>query len=156
MDFNGHNRIARMFMQSMGMNVTGRQEAAIAKINHDIDNPNIWQMQLNRMQNQRYKNNNLMIQNPYDLFGLTRGGGHRTYNHDMLTGTIIGAMNARAMGIPFSTGLLTAYSHYAADNFSNHLVKSMGVDGKNVFNALMNWNLRKMQQRRELIPTHDG
>ena len=113
------------------------------KMNYDMDNPNIWQIQFNRMQDEKYKNQGL-LKRPYDIFNLTSGGGHRTKNHDLLSSMMVAAMNARAAGMPTSAGVLMAYSHLAADNFSNHLIKSLGnVESKNIFEALYSWTQRK-------------
>ena len=114
------------------------------RVNHDIDNSSPFLNAFNKMQNQKY-NNSMTYggKNPFDFMGLTGKGGHRVYNHDLLSGSLIAAMNARAMGMPFKDGMMMAYSHFAADSLANRLVKNMGVDQKNMFEALFSWVNRK-------------
>ena len=114
------------------------------KVNHDIDNSSPFLNAFNKMQNQRYNNSmSYGHKNPFDFMGLTGGGGHRVYNHDLLSGSLIAAMNARSMGMPFKDGMLMAYSHYCADNMANHMVKKMGTESKNLWEALYSWTTRK-------------
>ena len=140
-----HEKFTRSMFSGLGIPWNKQSELMMKKVNHDIDNSSPFLNAFNKMQNQKYKNDYMTYgkKNPYDFMGLTGGGGHRTYNHDLLTGSLIAAMNARAMGMPFKDGMMMAYSHFAADNMANHLVKQMGVDGKNVFESLFAWNTRK-------------
>ncbi len=129
----------------LGIPWNQRSEIMNKRINHDIDNSNPFLNAFGKMQKQRY-NNNLMTyghKNPFDFFNLGAGGGHRSVNHDILSGSLIAAMNARAAGMPFRDGLMMAFSHYSADNISNHLVKSMGVEGRGLFESLYAWTTRK-------------
>lgn len=115
----------------------------VDKVNHQIDNPTMWQMYLNSMQNTRYKNNGLM-KNPYDVFTLTQSG-HRKYNHDLLSGGLLGMVQAIKMGLPPSHGFMSVVSHYATDNLSNKMVRTMGVEGRNIFEALMGMASRRQK-----------
>ena len=74
----------------------------------------MWQHYMNTMQNNSYKRRGFM-KNPYDIFNLT-GGGHRKYNHDLLTGSLLGSIQAMKMGLPPSQGMMAAFSHYATDS----------------------------------------
>lgn len=103
---------------------------------------------MNSMQNKSYKAQG--IKNPYDVFGIAQRG-HRKYNHDILTGMLLGSVEANKRGLPPSMGIMSAFGHYAADSFSNVLVNKMGVEGRNIYEAL--WSMqtdkyRKRQQRR--------
>lgn len=118
----------------------------IKTVNHQIDTPTMWQNYMNSMQNSRYKSQG-MTKNPYDVFGIARHG-HRKSNHDVLTGSLLGSVAAMKMGLPPSQGIMSAFSHYAADSFSNHLVGKMGVEGRNIFEALWSMNTDKYKQRR--------
>lgn len=136
------------FTKSMfaGLNIpwNKRSELLVKRVNHDIDNSSPFLNAFNKMQNQKYSNSMTYGgKNPFDFLGLTGGGGHRVYNHDLLSGSLIAAMNARALGMPFKDGMMAAYSHFAADSLSNRLVKNMGVDQKNMFEALFSWVTRK-------------
>jgi hypothetical protein len=113
----------------------------IRSVDHQIDNPLMWQHYMNTMQNDSYKRRGLM-KNPYDIFGLT-GGGHRKYNHDLVMGSMLGSIQAMKMGLPPSQGMLAAFSHYATDSLSNKMVNKMGVEGRNIFEALMSMNAKK-------------
>lgn len=115
----------------------------IKSVDHQIDNPTMWQHYLNTMQNTRYRNNGFM-KNPYDIFNLT-GGGHRAYNHDVLTGSLVGMVQARKMGLPPMQGIVSAFSHYATDALSNKMVQHLGVEGRNIFEAVMSMNAKKQQ-----------
>jgi hypothetical protein len=144
MNTDNHERFTRQMFNGLGIPWSAKSEVMAKRINHNIDNSNVFLNAFNKMQNDRYANTlTYGKKNPYDFFNLTGGGGHRTVNHDIMSGSLIAAMNARALGMPFRDGLMMAYSHYAADNVSNHLVKSMGVEGKNLFESLYSWTTRK-------------
>lgn len=85
------------------------------------------------------------MKNPYDIFGLTQSG-HRKYNHDMLTGMMLGSVQAMKMGLPPSHGMMSVISHYATDNLSNKMVNTLGVEGRNIFEAIMGMNARRNQR----------
>lgn len=95
---------------------------------------------MNTMQNTSYKNRGL-LKNPYDVFGI--GRGHRTYNHDIVTGGLLGMVQARKMGLPPSHGLIAQFSHQATDALSNKMVQTMGVEGRNIFEAVMGLNAKR-------------
>lgn len=113
----------------------------VDKVNHQIDNPTMWQMYLNSMQNKSYKAKGLM-RNPYDIFTLTQSG-HRKNNHDILSGGLLGMAQAVKMGLPPSHGFMSVISHYATDSLSNNMVKTMGVEGRNIFEALMGMSSKR-------------
>ena len=119
----------------------------VDKVNHQIDSPTIWQHYLNVMQNDSYKRKGLM-KNPYDIFNLT-GGGHRKHNHDLLTGSLLGSVQAIRMGLPPSQGMMAAFSHYATDSLSNKMVNHMGVEGRNIFEAVMSLHAKKKSAYRQ-------
>lgn len=146
MNTDNHERFTKSMFAGLGIPWNRQTELMSKRINHNIDNSNPFLNAFNKMQNQRYKNNDYMTyghKNPFDFFNLTGRGGHRSVNHDILSGSLIAAMNARAVGLPFNQGLMMAYSHYAADNIANHMVKSMGVEGKNLWESLYSWTTRK-------------
>ena len=107
----------------------------------------MWQHYMNTMQNNSYKRRGFM-KNPYDIFNLT-GGGHRKYNHDLLTGSLLGSIQAMKMGLPPSQGMMAAFSHYATDSLSNHMVGKLGVENRNIFEALMSKNSKKQSGYRQ-------
>ena len=118
----------------------------IRNVDHSIDNPSTWEHYMNVMQNNSYKRRGL-IKNPYDIFNLT-GGGHRKYNHDLLTGSLLGSVHAMRMGLPPSQGMFAAFSHYATDSLSNKMVDKMGTEGRNLFEAVIGLNSRRQNTRR--------
>lgn len=123
----------------------GINHSLVKSVNHQIDSPRLWQQYMNSMQNKSYKAQG--IKNPYDIFGIAQRG-HRKYNHDILTGMLLGSVEANKRGLPPSQGILSAFGHYAADNFSNQLVNKMGVEGRNIYEALWSMNSDKYRQRR--------
>ena len=122
----------------------GVNHSLIASVNHQIDSPTVWQNYMNSMQNASYKAQG--IKNPYDVFGIANRG-HRKSNHDLLTGMILGSVEANKRGLAPSQGILSAFGHYAADNFSNQLVSKMGVQGRNIYEALWQMSSDKYKQR---------
>lgn len=125
----------------------------INKVNHRIDNVPLWANYFNSMQSRTLKNQGFINQkNPYDIFKLTSHGGHRKFGHDMLSAMLIGAAEARKNGMKQTDGMLASYAHLATDNFSNHLIKSMGIEGKNLFEALFSYNTRRLQSRQNKAP----
>ena len=112
MNTDTHEKFTRSLFSGLGIPWNQRSEIMMKKVNHDIDNSSPFLNAFNRMQNQRYKNDYMTYgkRNPFDFFNLTGGGGHRNSNHDLLTGSLISAMNARAMGMPFKDGMMMAYS----------------------------------------------
>ena len=118
----------------------------IKEVNHQIDNPKVWQNYANSMMNSSYKRQGLM-KNPYDIFGLTQSG-HRSKNHDLLTGSLLASVQAAKMGLPPSHGIMSMYGHYAADVLSNKMVNKMGVEGRNIFEAMLSMNSRRNNPRR--------
>ena len=102
---------------------------------------------MGKMQADSYKRRGLM-KNPYDIFNLT-GGGHRKYNHDLLTGSLLGSIQAMKMGLPPSQGMMAAFSHYATDSLSNKMVDKVGTEGRNIFEALMSMKAKKRSGYRQ-------
>lgn len=107
----------------------------ITNVNDRVDNPTYADMFMNRTIKQNNKRSG-MVKNPYDIFALTTQG-HRTYNHDLLSGMFMGVAQAQKQGLPISFGMNAAIAHQMEDYFSNKLVSSMGVTGRNVMEALM-------------------
>lgn len=100
----------------------------IFRTNHAIDNANFASQAMNRAVNSRYKQYG--IRSPMDIFNLSRGG-HRAYNHDMMTGMIT------AYSAAGTNGLYAMLGHYFADSFSNILLENMGSTGRNLFETLL-------------------
>ena len=143
MNTDTHEKFTRSMFNGLGIPWNRGSSIMSKQINHDIDNSSPFLNAFNKMQKDRYNNSmSYSHKNPFDFFNLTGRGGHRSVNHDILSGSLIAAMRARAMGMPFKDGLMMSYSHYAADNVSNHLVKSMGVEGKNIFEAVYSYAMR--------------
>lgn len=117
----------------------------ITSVNDRVDNPTVADMYMNRTIKQNNKRQGF-VKNPYDFFSLT-SQGHRTNNHDVLSGMFMGAVQAQKMGLPMWMGMNAAIAHQVEDHFSNKLVSSMGVPARNVMEALM---LSVMQKRRGL------
>lgn len=107
----------------------------ITSVNERVDNPTIADIYMNRTITQNNKKRGL-VKNPYDVFALT-SQGHRSRNHDLLSGMFTGAVQAQKMGLPMSYGMNAAVAHQMEDYFSNKLVNSMGTTGRNVMEALM-------------------
>lgn len=133
-----HNNITNAFFPYLNNKL-------VNNVNHTIDNVPIWARSLSTFQKRDNKVKGF-IQNPYDIFNLTKQG-HRKYGHDMMSAMLLGGMQARKMGLPHTQGMLAAYSHLATDNFSNHLIKVMGTPGRNMWEALYSYNQDKMQKR---------
>lgn len=123
----------------------GVNHSLISSVNKQIDNPTYWQRWMNSNQNKSYKRQG--IKNPYDVFGIANRG-HRTYNHDILTGMLLSSVEANKRGLPPSQGMLSAFGHYAADNFSNMLVNKMGVEGRNIIEAMWSMQTDRYRNRR--------
>lgn len=102
------------------------------------------------MQNKSYKARG--IKNPYDVFGIAQRG-HRKYNHDVLTGSLLGAVEANKRGLPPSQGIMSAFGHYAADQFSNTLVDKMGVEGRNIWESLFSMMSDRYRHRHRSQPS---
>lgn len=96
------------------------------------------------MQNKSYKAKGF-VKNPYDVFTLTQSG-HRKNNHDLLSGGLLGMVQAIKMGMPPSHGFMSVVSHYATDSLSNRMVQTMGVEGRNIFEALMGMSSKRNQR----------
>ena len=85
--------------------------------------PSIAMNKIVRNQYQQYGQHN-----PFDVFNLARGG-HRSRNHDMLTGMMT------AYGAAGSAGIEAMMGHFMADAFSNMLLDK-GSDFRNLWEAL--------------------
>ena len=81
---------------------------------------------MNKMVNSRYRQYGQ--KNPMDTFNLMRGG-HRSRNHDMLTGMMT------AYGAAGTPGIYAMMGHFMADSFSNILLEK-GPEFRNLFEAL--------------------
>jgi hypothetical protein len=121
----------------------------IESVNHSIDNDSIMGLALSSYMGKRNKLNQYhgLTKNPYDLFGIVNGGGHRSKNHDMLSGLFLAAMNARAMKVPASHAMLATMAHFASDSMSNRMVSKMGVEGRNMWEALFNFQTRRNKSK---------
>ena len=100
----------------------------IFRTNRAIDNASLSSIAMNRAVNSRYKQYG--IKSPMDIFNLSKGG-HRAYNHDMMTGMIT------AYSAAGTNGLYAMLGHYFADSFSNILLENMGSTGRNLFETLL-------------------
>ena len=98
----------------------------IYKTNYAIDNASIPSIAMNRMVNSRYKQYGQ--RSPFDTFNLARGG-HRSRNHDMLTGMMT------AYGAAGTPGIYAMMGHFMADSFSNILLDK-GPEFRNLWEAL--------------------
>lgn len=145
MDTTTHEKFAASLFRSAGIPVNVN---LIKNVNHAIDNDTIMGIALSNFVNKRNKlNGGSMLKNPYDMFGLVAGGGHRSRGHDMLSGLLMAAMNARAMRVPASHAMMATMAHYASDSMSNRMVNKMGVEGRNIFEAMFNYQTRKNQNK---------
>lgn len=124
----------------------GANKKLIKEVNHQTDNPKLWQQYMSSMQQKRYKNNGF-FKNPYDVFNLSQSASHRRTNHDALSGMMVGAMAARKMGLPPSMGIMSSFGHQIADQYSNLLVSKLGVEGRNIFEALWAMSGNKYKQK---------
>ena len=120
----------------------------IRNVNHSIDNQTAWGMAMSNFLDRRAKLNQYgsMTKSPYDLFGIV-SGGHRSRNHDLLSGMFLSAMNARAMRVPASHAMMATLAHYSSDAISNKMVGRVGVEGRNLFEALYNFQTRRNQAK---------
>ena len=145
MDTITHEKFAAAIMRNSGMPVNMK---LIRSVNHDIDNGPAYVMAMSQFMNRRNKlmGTNKFNKNPWDLFGIA-SGGHRETGHDALTGMFIAAQNARSLGMPASRGMLPVFAHLAADNLSNRMANRMGTEGRNLFQALYNWQTRRNQSK---------
>lgn len=98
----------------------------IYRTNHAIDNASIPSIAMNRMVKNQYRQYGQ--NNPFDTFRLSRGG-HRSRNHDMLTGMMT------AYGAAGTPGIYAMMGHFMADSFSNVLLEK-GPEFRNLWEAL--------------------
>lgn len=87
-------------------------------VNRAIDQPSEFDMFLSRQAGNRY-----------NVPGMYKGG-HRQYNHDMLTGMIKG------MQMGGSKGMEAVMYHYMGDIWADKLNKSLGTDFKDAFESM--------------------
>lgn len=118
----------------------------IKGINHDVDNSPAYVLAMSNFLNQRNKSQGF-IKNPNDWFGLMTPGSHRQHGHDVFTAMFIGMQNARALGLPASSGMIPAFSHLIADNISNKMASRMGTPGRNLWEALFIYQTRKNKSK---------
>jgi len=148
MDTTTHEKFAAAMMRNAG--VSDINMKLIKGVNHDIDNGPAYVMAMSNFFDRRAKLNQRaqqpFLKNPYDLFGIVNGS-HRQHGHDLLSGMFIAAQNARALGLPVSKGMLPVFAHYMADNVSNKMVARMGSEGRNLFEALFNFQTRRNQSK---------
>jgi len=145
MNTDTHRKFAQALFKNAGMPVNN---ALIDNVNYSIDNPTAWGLAMNSFMDRRNKLNQYhgLTKSPYDLFGIV-SGGHRARNHDMLSALFLSAMNARAMHVPASHAMMASVAHFAADSMSNNMVKKMGTEGRNMFEALFNYQTRRNQNK---------
>jgi hypothetical protein len=110
------------------------------RINERIDNPDPKSILINNMINNTYRRQGHR-KNPFDTFNLMRG--HRKQNHDLMSAMLVGAIEARKNNMPMQMGFMSAYSHLATDNFSNYLIRNMGIEGRNLYESLFNYVTRR-------------
>ena len=106
----------------------------IDRVNHYIDNPTMASMAMNRAVNSQYRQYGM--KNPMDVFNLARGG-HRSRNHDLMTGMIT------AYSAAGTNGIYAMMGHFMADSFSNMLLERFGSDSRNIFESLYLMNNRQ-------------
>ena len=106
----------------------------IDRVNHYIDNPTMTSMAMNRAVNSQYRQYGM--KNPMDVFNLARGG-HRSRNHDLMTGMIT------AYSAAGTNGIYAMMGHFMADGFSNMLLDRFGADSRNIFESLYLMNNRQ-------------
>ena len=143
MDTVTHEKWAAALMKNAGVNVNMK---LIKNVNHDIDNSPAYVMAMSQFLDKRHKLNQRQpfMKSPYDAFNLMNGpGSHRQHGHDLFTGMFIAMQNARALGLPASRGMLPVFAHYMADNVSNQMASKMGTEGRNLFQALYNFQTRR-------------
>lgn len=147
MNTDTHRKFASALFKSAGIPVNTK---LIDNVNHTIDNDSMWGLALAGYLGRKQKLNQYhgMTKNPYDLFGLSYGGGHRMKNHDMMSALFLSAMNARAMKVPVSHAMMASMAHLAADSMSNNMVRRMGPEARNIFEALYNYQTRRNQNKR--------
>jgi hypothetical protein len=46
---------------------------------------------------------------------------------------MLGMIEARKNGLPAQNGAMASWSYFATNSFSNHMVNSMGIEGRNMF-----------------------
>lgn len=77
-----------------------------------------------------------------DIFGLTRRGGHRSWNHDVASAMLIGYMSNQKFGVDI------AIAHLLEDHLSNMLIDAVGIDQKEVLESLINLSLSNKNKKR--------
>ena len=87
------------------------------------------------------KGDKLQYVNPYDYYGLSNIP-HRRVNHDPVTAGIMSFLEHGYDGI----GL--ANTHLALDMISESIKKQLGVTGRDLFEAELNYVLENMIKRR--------
>ena len=128
---------------------SGANMKLIKNVNRDIDNSPAYVLAMSSFfdKQNKLRGRDKFMNNPYDMFGLVTRGSHRQHGHDILSGMFIAMQNARAMGLPASRGMMPVFAHYLADNISNKMAAKMGTEGRNLFEALYNWQTRRNQSK---------
>lgn len=141
-----HEKWAAALMKSAGVDVNMR---LIKNVNHDVDNSPGYVMAISQFLDKRNKlmGHDKFMGNPTDMFGLMSRGSHRQHGHDILSGMFIAMQNARALGLPASRGMLPVVAHYMADNVSNKMAAKMGTPGRDLFEALFNYQTRRNRSK---------
>jgi hypothetical protein len=122
-----HNRLTRLMM---GNSLPWKDVDAI---NQRKDNPTFQDKVFSNMMNK-----NLSI--------VPNMWGHRQYNHDIFSSILIGHK------IAGRKGMQAALLHDIEDMISDELVKYYGVDGRNLFEAAMNYSFTQHRRHNRYIP----
>lgn len=130
---NTHNNWTRAWM---GNSVSWSD---IDHINQRIDNPTFQDKVFSNIMQKYF---------PNAMLPLMKQQGHRRYNHDTMSAVRIALENSHKIG--FQKALEIKLMHDMQDIISNQLVGSVGTDGRDIIEALLNFSFRR--HRRHTAP----
>lgn len=111
----------------------------VEMVNHKIDNPDPWASFMQDALNRQFG------RNTFDVPGLNKMG-HRQVNHDLLSAALQG------WSVAGPDGVRVAWHHVMQDTFSDMLVRSLGVEGRDLWEALYNYSTAKPRYGRGRSP----
>ena len=111
----------------------------IDHINQRIDNPTFQDKVFSNIMQKYF---------PSAMLPLMKQQGHRRYNHDTMSAVRIALENSHKIG--FQKALEIKLMHDMQDIISNQLVNSVGTEGRDIVEALLNFSFKR--HRRHTAP----
>lgn len=111
----------------------------VEMVNHKIDNPDPWATFVQSSLNNQFG------RNAFNVPGLSKIG-HRQVNHDFLSAALQG------WSVAGPEGVRVAWNHVMQDTFSDTLVRSLGPEGRDLWESMFNYITAKPRYRRGMYP----